>query len=166
MNGYERSISTELANLTFDFTQLLPNEWELLIDDDAVKKFFERIYLEKRLVLGQPLTESFKAINYFETLVSNCGFVVTVVYQSKNFSLNKVEINDIYQSLEKNMKLTEEFGAPRHTIICVAELWRETSVRREIDNPIKLSNIIVKTKRELEAQAGPLMTNLIALAQL
>ena len=64
------------------------------------------------------------------------------------------------------MKLTEEFGAPRHTIICVAELWRETSVRREIDNPIKLSNIIVKTKRELEAQAGPLMTNQIALAQL
>ena len=165
----EGPISAEIANLTFDFTRPFPNEWELLKDDDAVENFFRRNYAEKRCVIGQPLKENFEANDYFLSLVSNCGVVVTVVVQTKFSSVNKttrVNIGKIYTTLEKAMNLAETYGAKRNTIIGVAELWREAHGSGLIDAPMQLQNAVVQTKRELEMQVGPLMSDLIAFADL
>ena len=35
----EDTITAELANLTFDFTQLLPSQWEMLENNASIKTF-------------------------------------------------------------------------------------------------------------------------------
>ena len=166
----EGPISAELADLTFDFTQLLPSQWEMLENNASIKKFLNKNYAEKRLIIGQPANTNSEAIDYFLGLVSNCGVVVTLVFQSKfssEDSTTKVDVSGIEKTLEKAMKLTnEDFGVPRNTIICVAELWRVPPGKGAIDEPMKVENTIVQTKRELEMQVGPLMTDLMALADI
>ena len=161
----EGRISAELSTLTFDFTQLLPNEWELLKDDDAVKKFFKKNYTRKRSAIGQPTNPNFEAIDYFLCLVSNCGVVVTIVCQTKfssEISTTKVQMNDIETTLEKAMKITnEDFGVPKNSIISIAELWRMSPGKSKVNEPMKLENSFVQTK-----QVGPLMADLMALADL
>ena len=48
----------------FDFTKLLPDEWELL-GDDEFKVLFERNYTEQLTRIAQPKIPNFKAIDYF-----------------------------------------------------------------------------------------------------
>ena len=165
----EGIISAELADLTFDFTQLLPSKWEMLKNNAAIKTFFEKNYAEKRLAVGQPTNPNFKAIDYFLCLVSNCGVVVTLVFQSKFSSEDSttiVNVGGIEKTLKKAIDLTAKFRVPRNTIICVAELWRVPPGTGAIDKPMSVENTICQTKRELEMQAGPLMTDLMALADI
>ena len=165
----EDRISAELADLTFDFTQLLPSTWEMLENNAAIETFLKTNYAEKRLLIGQPTNTNFRGIDYFLGLVSNCGVVVTIVFQSKfssEESTTIVDVGGIKKTLEKVIKLTEDFGAPRNTIICVAELWHVPPGKGAIDEPLKVENTIVQTKRDLEIQVGPVMTALMALANI
>ena len=61
----------------------------------------------------------------------------------------------------KAMKDTEGYGALKNTIVCVAELWREAPKTGQVNEPMKLKNAFMQTKEEL---MGPLMTNIVALA--
>ena len=115
------------------------------------------------MIIGQPTNTNFKAIDLFLCLVSNCGVVVTLVFQSK-FSSD--DVGGIEKTLKKAIELTAKFCVPRNAIICVAELWRVPTGTGVIDKPMNVENTMRQTKRELEMQAGPLMTNLMALADI
>ena len=54
----EGPMDNALVSLTFDFTKLLPDEWELL-GDDEFKEFFERNYTEKSTRIAQPKNPNF-----------------------------------------------------------------------------------------------------------
>ena len=158
-------ISDKLASLKFDFTKVLPEKWDLLENDD-IEFFFERNYTEKLTRLGQPTSSNSPYIDYFYSLVSNCGVVVTIVAQVKysaDISTTRISISDNDKIMADAIDMTDKFGAPRDTIVYVAELWCESPHSGLIDVPSNVRNTTKQTKFELSKQAGCLMTDLITL---
>ena len=73
---------------------------------------------------------------------------------------------DLDNALEDAIGIIEGCNVPRDTIVCVAELWREAPSAGQVNLPLTLKNSIVQTRSELKVQAGLLMCDLIALADL
>ena len=70
----EGPMNRKIAHLTFDFTKLLPDKWDILGDNEAIKKFFQTNYRRKRSRIGQPLSIDFKSIDYFYSGIEYWGF--------------------------------------------------------------------------------------------
>ena len=80
-----------------------------------------------------------KAIDYFNSLVSSSGLVVTVVKQvrfaSDVSSSTIVNIIGIDKVLEEAVN-KKEADVPRESIFCMAELWRVPPGSGQVDEPM------------------------------
>jgi len=161
-------ISAKLAALRFDFTKLLSYSWDVLADNE-IEAFLRKNYDEKLSRICQPQRVNFESIDYFYSLVSTCGEVVTVVVQvrwSSALSGTKVSIGDIDVLLKRAIEKTVSYGVPEDSIFCVAELWRDAPERGAVNEPLQIENAIVQTLPELRKQAGKLFADLIAFVDL
>ena len=173
-NRSEGPISAELGSLTFDFTELLMDmanydKQNLLNDDEKGRKFFAENYDKKLTRIAQCTNNNFQGIDYFLSLVSNCGVVVTVAVQMivpAEHTVVKFNDASIKKLLEKARNVTTEYGVPRNTIISVAELWCVNPWRGDVGKQLNVENAFVQTKVELEKQAGPLFTDLMSFSDL
>lgn len=178
-------LSEELAVMRFDLTQ--PLEWSHeLLDDPDVVAFVLESHHKKLARVCVPRNNQYPSIDYFYTLKSLDGEMVTVLVQTKWSALSSktiVNVQNIESVLSKAVENTVKMGVPENRIIAIAELWREVrSSKEELMEDLEafrnrqsssttsrktlmVPNLIIQVKDNLVEDYGKTLSDFIVLTE-